>query len=177
MDYLCNGMHHAYSRQLTRDQISAKSEGFPARVNFSTSWTGSSKNRRHEAESCLQVALPMRENDQNAVGPSKEALSKIEEGSGTESPQNSPAASPSRQAPESVFAAHSSTFVDTPNSAESVIGQAAFAPVASGSSRETTSPKEASTAESGLTSLAFSKKSLAAQRGLRYSYSVRPGHL
>ena len=114
------------------------------------------------------MKLPLRENDHNAPGAGKEALSKIEEGSGTESPQNSPVASPSRFPPESVFAAHSSTFVDTPNSAESVIGQKAFAPVGSGSSRETTSPREAPTAEPALTSRAFSKKSLAAQRTLRY---------
>ena len=112
--------------------------------------------------------MSSRENDQNAAGPSKEALSKIDEGSGTESPQNSPVASPSKHPPESVFAGQSSAFVDTPNSAESVIGQKAFATAGSGSSRETTSPREAPTAEPALTSLAFGKKSLAAQRGLRY---------
>ena len=108
-----------------------------------------------------QVGTSLGDNSQpSAQG--KETLSKIDEGSGTDSPAQSPVSTQHRP-PPSVFATQASDASETAHPG-SVTGKSQTPP---------TSPPVAakdvggSPSEQGLTSLAFSQKSITAQRALR----------
>ena len=107
----------------------------------------------------MQVGRPKGEDNQ-ATKSQKETLAKIEErdleGSGNDSPKEASPTSSRLHPPPSAFAGPSTPLSDSMPSADSGIGL-----------KRSSSPFGAGDAEGAITALAFSQKSLTAQRALR----------
>lgn len=145
-------------------QITREAESLPGALAASSDSSSSRGCKGH----CLQVTNTKADGQPNTY--MAEALSKIDEGSGNESPQHSPV-SPQLGAIRSVFAADASTAAESPNS-DSVIGLRPLASPSAGSGTGISST-EAVSPEKPLPPVQFNK-SLAARQGLR---SAQPAPL